>query len=64
MLALSLTRIGPVLLAGWEKPWVEQIVDRIMKGMLRTTEERAAGVVSCVPAFSPDPSIAARTEYN
>jgi hypothetical protein len=32
--------------AGWEKPWVEQIVDRIMKNMLRTTEERAAAVVS------------------
>jgi hypothetical protein len=31
--------------AGWEKPWVEQIVDRIMKGMLKTTEERAQGVV-------------------
>ncbi len=31
---------------GWEKPWIEQIVDRIMKGMLRTTEERATGVVS------------------
>lgn len=25
---------------------MEQIVDRIMKGMLRTTEERAQGVVS------------------
>lgn len=33
---------------GWEKPWVEQIVDRIMKGMLKTTEERAEAVVrSC-----------------
>lgn len=32
--------------AGWEKPWVEQIVDRIMKGMLKTTEERTQGVVS------------------
>lgn len=31
--------------AGWEKPWVEQIVDRIMKGTLKTTEERAKGVV-------------------
>jgi hypothetical protein len=31
---------------GWEKPWVEQIVDRVMKGMLRTTEERASAVVS------------------
>lgn len=32
--------------AGWEKPWVEQIVDRIMKNMLRTTEDRAQAVVS------------------
>jgi hypothetical protein len=31
--------------AGWEKAWVEQIVDRIMKGMLKTTEERATAVV-------------------
>lgn len=31
--------------SGWEKPWVEQIVDRIMKGTLKTTEERAKGVV-------------------
>lgn len=31
--------------AGWEKPWVEQIVDRMMKGMLKTTEERAQAVV-------------------
>lgn len=31
---------------GWEKPWVEQIVDRIMKGSLKTTEERTQGVVS------------------
>ena len=31
---------------GWEKPWVEQIIDRIMKNMLRTTEERTQGVVS------------------
>ncbi|KAG2485315.1 hypothetical protein HYH03_015988 [Edaphochlamys debaryana] len=31
---------------GWEKPWIEQIVDRVMKGMLRTTEERAQGVVN------------------
>jgi hypothetical protein len=30
---------------GWEKPWVEQIVDRIMKGSLKTTEERCQGVV-------------------
>lgn len=30
---------------GWEKPWVEQIVDRIMKGMLRTTEERCKAVL-------------------
>ena len=34
------------LQSGWEKPWVEQIIDRIMKGMLRTTEERTQGVVS------------------
>jgi hypothetical protein len=32
--------------AGWEKPWVEQIIDRIMKGSLKTTEERTQGVVS------------------
>jgi hypothetical protein len=38
--------------AGWEKPWVEQIVDRIMKNMLKTTEERAQAVVSVVPAGS------------
>jgi hypothetical protein len=31
---------------GWEKPWVEQIIDRIMKGSLKTTEERTQGVVS------------------
>lgn len=33
------------LQVGWEKPWVEQIIDRVMKGMLRTTEERAKAVV-------------------
>jgi hypothetical protein len=33
------------VVAGWEKPWVEQIVDRVMKNMLRTTEERASAVV-------------------
>lgn len=37
---------------GWEKPWVEQIVDRIMKNMLRTTEERAQGVVSALTGRS------------
>lgn len=37
---------------GWEKPWVEQIVDRIMKGMLKTTEERCDGVVSSINAVA------------
>ena len=36
----------PLINSGWEKPWVEQIIDRVMKGMLRTTEERTQGVVS------------------
>jgi hypothetical protein len=31
--------------AGWEKAWVEQIIDRVMKGMLKTTEDRTTAVV-------------------
>ncbi len=42
----QLERGGFAHAAGWEKPWVEQIVDRIMKNMLRTTEERTTAVVS------------------
>ncbi|KXZ54172.1 hypothetical protein GPECTOR_5g269 [Gonium pectorale] len=46
-LPLSIEKVQRMLLSlGWEKPWVEQIVDRIMKGMLRTTEERAQGVIN------------------
>ncbi|PNW71373.1 hypothetical protein CHLRE_16g651550v5 [Chlamydomonas reinhardtii] len=42
----SIEKVQRMLFAlGWEKPWIEQIVDRTMKGMLRTTEERAKGVV-------------------
>ncbi|PNH04516.1 hypothetical protein TSOC_009314, partial [Tetrabaena socialis] len=45
-LPLSIDKVQRMLMSlGWEKPWVEQIVDRVMKGMLRTTEERARGVV-------------------
>eukprot|EP00879_Flechtneria_rotunda_P001587 GHRR01001746.1.p1 GENE.GHRR01001746.1~~GHRR01001746.1.p1 ORF type:complete len:243 (+),score=70.72 GHRR01001746.1:169-897(+) len=45
-LPVSIDRVQKMLITlGWEKPWVEQIVDRIMKGMLKTTEERAKGVV-------------------
>lgn len=45
-LPVSIERVQLLLLNnGWEKPWVEQIVDRIMKNMLRTTEERATGVI-------------------
>ncbi|KAG1672610.1 hypothetical protein FOA52_002090 [Chlamydomonas sp. UWO 241] len=45
-LPVSIDRVQKLLLTqGWEKPWVEQIVDRIMKGMLRTSEERALGVI-------------------
>jgi len=45
-LPVSIDRVQRLLLSlGWEKPWVEQIVDRIMKGTLRTTEERTQGVI-------------------
>lgn len=45
-LPVSIERVQRLLMnAGWEKPWVEQIVDRIMKNMLRTTEERASAVI-------------------
>ncbi|GIL74699.1 hypothetical protein Vretimale_2333 [Volvox reticuliferus] len=45
-LPLSIEKVQRMLFSlGWEKPWIEQIVDRIMKGMLRTTEERARGVI-------------------
>ncbi|WIA21639.1 hypothetical protein OEZ85_000817 [Tetradesmus obliquus] len=46
-LPVSIDRVQKMLITlGWEKPWVEQIVDRIMKGMLKTTEERAQGVIN------------------
>lgn len=46
-LPLSIDKVQRMLHSlGWEKPWIEQIVDRIMKGMLRTTEERATGVIN------------------
>ncbi|KAF5843685.1 mitochondrial transcription termination factor [Dunaliella salina] len=45
-LPVSIDRVQRLLLGlGWEKPWVDQIVDRIMKNMLRTTEERAQQVI-------------------
>lgn len=45
-LPVSIERVQALLFkSGWEKPWVEQIIDRIMKNMLRTTEERATGVI-------------------
>eukprot|EP00878_Enallax_costatus_P021102 GHUV01022333.1.p1 GENE.GHUV01022333.1~~GHUV01022333.1.p1 ORF type:complete len:192 (+),score=34.37 GHUV01022333.1:188-763(+) len=45
-LPVSIDRVQKMLITlGWEKPWVEQIVDRIMKGTLKTTEERAQGVI-------------------
>jgi hypothetical protein len=45
-LPVSIERVQRLLLSkGWEKPWVDQIVDRVMKGTLKTTEERASGVV-------------------
>ncbi len=45
-LPVSIDRVQKLMLgAGWEKPWVEQIIDRIMKGMLRTTEERCQSVI-------------------
>lgn len=46
-LPVSIDRVQKMLVTlGWEKPWVEQIVDRIMKGMLKTTEERAEAVIT------------------
>ncbi|KAF6263753.1 mitochondrial transcription termination factor [Scenedesmus sp. NREL 46B-D3] len=46
-LPVSIDRVQKMLITlGWEKPWVEQIVDRVMKGMLKTTEERAQGVIN------------------
>ncbi|KAJ9517132.1 hypothetical protein QJQ45_009114 [Haematococcus lacustris] len=46
-LPVSIDRVQRILLGlGWEKPWVEQIVDRIMKNMLRTTEERTQAVIT------------------
>lgn len=45
-LPISIDRVQKLLISlGWEKPWVEQIVDRIMKNMLKTTEERTQAVV-------------------
>ncbi|KAF8059703.1 hypothetical protein HT031_005111 [Scenedesmus sp. PABB004] len=45
-LPVSIERVQKMLvMLGWEKPWVEQIVDRVMKGMLKTTEERCKGVI-------------------
>lgn len=45
-LPVAIEKVQRLLMTqGWEKPWVEQIVDRIMKGMLKTTEERAKGVI-------------------
>lgn len=45
-LPVSIDRVQRMLLSlGWEKSWVEQIIDRVMKGMLRTNEERAKGVI-------------------
>eukprot|EP00199_Chlamydomonas_sp_CCMP681_P006440 CAMPEP_0119106548 /NCGR_PEP_ID=MMETSP1180-20130426/4640_1 /TAXON_ID=3052 ORGANISM="Chlamydomonas cf sp, Strain CCMP681" /NCGR_SAMPLE_ID=MMETSP1180 /ASSEMBLY_ACC=CAM_ASM_000741 /LENGTH=218 /DNA_ID=CAMNT_0007091911 /DNA_START=90 /DNA_END=746 /DNA_ORIENTATION=+ len=45
-LPVSIERVQRMLMSkGWEKPWVEQIIDRIMKNMLRTTEERAMAVI-------------------
>lgn len=46
-LPLSIEKVQRLLLGlAWEKPWVEQIVDRVMKGMLRTTEERTKDVIA------------------
>lgn len=45
-LPVTIERVQKYLMGvGWEKAWVEQIVDRVMKNMLRTTEERAKSVV-------------------
>lgn len=45
-LPVSIDRVQKLLATlGWEKPWVEQITDRLMKNMLRTTEERAQSVI-------------------
>ena len=43
---------GPLPATGWEKPWVEMVVDRIMKNILRTTEDRAKGVVSATASLT------------
>ncbi|GFR46210.1 hypothetical protein Agub_g7749, partial [Astrephomene gubernaculifera] len=46
-LPLSIDKVQRMLLTlGWDKAWVEQIVDRMMKGSLRTTEERAQAVIN------------------
>lgn len=45
-LPVSIDRVQRMLISlGWEKAWVEQIIDRVMKGMLRTNEERTKGVI-------------------
>jgi hypothetical protein len=45
-LPVTIDKVQRLLLGlGWEKPWVEQIVDRIMKAMLKTSDERLKGVV-------------------
>ncbi|KAI8462539.1 MAG: hypothetical protein J3K34DRAFT_447696 [Monoraphidium minutum] len=45
-LPVSIDRVQRMLITlGWEKPWVEQIIDRVMKGMLRTNEERCKAVI-------------------
>lgn len=46
-LPVSIDRVQKLLLdERWEKPWVDQIIDRVMKGMLRTTEERTRDVIN------------------
>lgn len=46
-LPISIEKVQKLLASlGWEKPWVEQIVDRIMKNMLKTTEDRTQGVIA------------------
>eukprot|EP00798_Chlamydomonas_sp_ICE-L_P011184 gene11184-18798_t len=46
-LPVSIDRVQKLLgTLGWEKPWVEQIVDRLMKGMLKTSEERCQSVIT------------------
>jgi len=50
-LPVSIDRVQKMLITlGWEKPWVEQIIDRIMKGSLKTTEERTQGVIDALSA--------------